>query len=117
MSTGRNFKAFSKALFTTPVLEAHLRGDIFFLRRFKKSSPYCCRRKLSFKISSEKVTAHLCGVLSTFPAGNDIIDRMQILLLERSPIRKTNMFENADLQRTNWQNSYFDVLSFIWENR
>ena len=33
------------------------------------------------------------------------------LLLECSPIRKTNMFENADLYRTNWRKRYFDPLS------
>ena len=32
-----------------------------------------------------------------------------LLLLEDSQIRKTNMFENADLQRTNWQKRYFDA--------
>ena len=43
------------------------------------------------------------------------------LLLECSPVRKTNMFENADLYRTKWRKRYFDVLScyrteytFIW---
>ena len=43
------------------------------------------------------------------------------LLLERSPIRKTSKFENADLERTNWQKRNFDALScyrtkytFIW---
>ena len=43
------------------------------------------------------------------------------LLLECSPVRKTNMFENADLWRTKWRKRYFDVLScyhtkytFIW---
>ena len=33
------------------------------------------------------------------------------LLLECSPVRKTNMFENADLYGTKWRERYFDVLS------
>ena len=33
------------------------------------------------------------------------------LLSECSPVRKTNMFENADLYRTKWRKNYFDVLS------
>ena len=43
------------------------------------------------------------------------------LLLVCSPVRKTNMFETADLKRTNWRKRYFDALScyrtwykFIW---
>ena len=43
------------------------------------------------------------------------------LLLECSPVRKTNMFENADLYRMKWRKRYFDALScfrtrytFIW---
>ena len=43
------------------------------------------------------------------------------LLLECSPVRKTNMFENADLYKTNWQKIYIDAVScyrtrytFIW---
>ena len=43
------------------------------------------------------------------------------LLLERSPVRKTNMFEKADLYRMKWRKRYFDALScyrtrytFIW---
>ena len=43
------------------------------------------------------------------------------LLLECSPVRKTNMFENADLYRMKWRKCYFDALScyrtrytFIW---
>ena len=43
------------------------------------------------------------------------------LLSECSPVRKTNMFENADLHRMKWRKRYFDVLScyrtkhtFIW---
>ena len=33
------------------------------------------------------------------------------LSLEGSQIRKANMFENADLYRTNWRKRYFDALS------
>ena len=45
----------------------------------------------------------------------------KFLLLECSPVRKTNMFENADLYRMKWRKRYFDALScyrtrytFIW---
>ena len=45
----------------------------------------------------------------------------KFLLLECSPVRKTNMFENADLYRTKWRKRYFDVLfcyrtkyTFLW---
>ena len=33
------------------------------------------------------------------------------LLLECSQVRKTNMFENADLYRMKWRKRYFDALS------
>ena len=46
------------------------------------------------------------------------------LLLECSPVIKTNMFEKADLYRTKWRKRYFDVHScyrteytFIWRAR
>ena len=45
----------------------------------------------------------------------------KFLLLECSPVRKTNMFENADLYRTKWRKRYSDVLfcyrtkyTFLW---
>ena len=44
------------------------------------------------------------------------------LLSERSPVRKTTMFENSDLYRMNWRKRYFDAFScsltrytFIWK--
>ena len=51
----------------------------------------------------------------------ECIEIITFLLSECSPVRKTNMFENADLYRTNWRERYFDALScyrtkytFIW---
>ena len=32
-------------------------------------------------------------------------------LLDCSPVRKTNVFENTDLYRTNWRKRYFNALS------
>ena len=38
------------------------------------------------------------------------------LLSECSPVRKANMFENADLYRTKWRKRYFDYFLVIVPN-
>ena len=58
---------------------------------------------------------------TTFPTKTKIgihLDELRIrqrnrhpLLLECSPIRKADMFESADLYRTNWRKCYIDVFS------
>ena len=37
----------------------------------------------------------------------------KFLLLECSPVRKTNMFENSDLYRMKWRKRYSDALHAI----